>query len=92
MSYKSDRDAEIKMQLQSGWAKRMLEVMEHVYEEPCVTIPISWLGIDPDSAKADAKIIAMEYRQFQAMKHLMASQATELLNGSLQSKRAQSGV
>lgn len=79
---------------QPGWLRRVVgTVHTRVYpDEPCVCIPISWLGEDyaPDNPyTTDPAILAAKIRGYDALHAVHTSVSVESLHRTLEQRRAE---
>lgn len=74
---------------QSGWLRRLTNDGAFAYDEPTVTIPLSWLGLeDQEGNPIMAALIAADYVAMQSIKETIGSVHIEQLRCSLEMKRA----
>jgi len=76
---------------QSGWLRRLTNNGAFAYDEPTVTIPLSWLGLEEHEGNpfmVNPALIAADYVAMQSIKETIGSVHTEQLRCSLAMKRA----
>lgn len=67
---------------QSGWLRRLTNDGAFAYDEPTVTIPLSWLGLaeqEGNLLQVNPALIAADYVAFQRIKETMIATDTEKL-------------
>ena len=77
---------------QTGWLRRITGYIDTpTAHEPCVCIPVSWLGedYDPDNPyTTDPAILAAKIRAYDAMHDITTSASTEMLRRNLERRRS----
>lgn len=78
---------------QPGWLRRTTgSFVTTIGDEPCVCIPLSWLGEDysPDNPYAtDPAILAAKIRAYDVIHFVNTSTSTEMLRRNLERKRSE---
>lgn len=78
---------------QPGWLRRTAgSLVTTVGDEPCVCIPLSWLGEDYNADNpyaTDPAILAAKIRAYDAIHYINISASTEMLMRNLERKRSE---
>lgn len=80
---------------QEGWLRRLTNAGAFAYDEPTVTIPLSWLGLEEQEGNpfmVNPALIAADYVAMQRIKATISSVHTEILRCTLETKQSMKEV
>lgn len=77
-----------------GWLRRMVGTGYIYKDEPCVSIPLSWLGLSDQEGNpyvVDPALIAADYLAYQRIKETHISVSMESIRHTLAKRRREKG-